>query len=87
MNELQITLQILGIIVLVLLTVLLGYLLYQLSRLRKTIDDIVEITEYYEKVKATVADFMDGPARSYLNALQMIVSYISPWLTKRRKSK
>lgn len=87
MIELQITLQILGVIALMLLIAVLGYVLYILGRFGKKLDSVIEMITYYEKFKVVVVDFIEGPGKMYMSILQTIFSFISPLLTKRRKTK
>jgi len=87
MIELQITLQILGIVALLVLITLLGYLLYMLGKINTKLDSILGMITYYEKTKAVVVDFMAGPGQMYINTAKTIFSFIAPLLTRSRKSK
>ncbi len=87
MIELQVTLQILGIIALLLLIGTLGYVLYLLGKISPKLDSLLEIVTYYEKLKVVIVEFMNGPGQMYLTSAKNIFSFLSPLLTKRRKSK
>lgn len=87
MIELQITLQILGIVALFLFIAVLSYLLYMLGKINTKLDSILEIVTYYEKMKTVVTDFVAGPGKMYINTAKTIFAFISPLLTKRRTSK
>lgn len=87
MIELQVTLQILGVIALIILIAVLGYVLYMLGKINQKLDSLLEIITYYEKGKAVVVDFMAGPGRTYLSAIQSVLSVVVPLLTNRRKSR
>ena len=87
MSELQITLQILGVIALVLFIVILVYAVIMLKKISQRLDSILEIVDYYNKAKLVVSDFMAGPGRAYITTIQAVLSFIVPLLTNRRKSK
>ena len=87
MLELQVTIQILGIIALVLVIAVLGYVLFMLGKFNKKLDSLLEILSYYEKTKLVISDFLAGPGKTYLNVAQSVLSFIVPLLTNRRKSK
>lgn len=85
MLGLEIVLQILGIVALILFIYVLGYVLYLLRKVDTKLDSLLEIISYYEKFKVVVTDFMEGPGRKYLDIAKMVLSFVSPLLTRRRK--
>lgn len=87
MIELQITLQILGIIVLVLLAVALGYVVSMLAKISRKLDSILEIVTFYEKVRDIVGAFFAGPGKTYVDIVQTVLGLVSPKLTKSREDK
>ena len=87
MIALEIALQVLGIIALILLIYVLVSVLQMLKKISPKLDSLLEIVTYYEKFKVVVVDFMEGPARSYINTAKTIFSFVAPLLTRGRKSK
>jgi len=87
MIGLEIALQVLGIVALLLFIYVLVYALQMLKKISPKLDSLLEIVTYYEKFKAVVVDFMEGPGRMYINTAKTIISFIAPLLTRGRKSK
>jgi len=87
MLGLEIVLQILGIVALILFIYVLGYVLYLLRKVDTKLDSVLELISYYEKFKVVVTDFMEGPGRKYLDIAKMLLSFVSPLLTRSRKAK
>jgi flagellar basal body-associated protein FliL len=87
MLGLEIVLQILGIVALILFIYVLGYVLYLLRKVDTKLDSVLELISYYEKFKVVVTDFMEGPGRKYLDIAKMVLSFVSPLLTRSRKAK
>lgn len=87
MPELQITIQILTIIVLVLFSVVLGYVIYMLHKLSSKLDTLLQIIGYYEKVQAVLKDIANGPGKTYIEIFKTIMSFVAPLLTNNGKAK
>lgn len=85
MFGLEIALQILGIVALILFIYVLGYALYLLRKIEPKLNSVLEAITYYEKFKEVVVDFMEGPGRKYIGIAKMVLSFVSPLLTRRRK--
>lgn len=86
MIELQITIQILTIIVLILLAGVLGYCLYMLTKVNKKLDTVLEAITYYERVRDVVIEFMNGPGKAYIELFQTVVTFLSPFLFGKKRS-
>ncbi len=84
MIALEIVIQILTIVVLLMLAGVLWYLFTMMQKVNKRLDSLLEILDYYEKIKAVALEFMNGPGKMYIEIFQSVLSFVVPFFTKKK---